>query len=120
MAVILNEPSKATLLERTQGAELLSAASLPWEIGNALTALFKRRRLDLHQARAALKAFDRIPVRLAEIEIEPAVELAEQHDVYAYDAYVIECARRYQTPMMSLDRRQCAVAKDLGVEVVEV
>ena len=120
MAVILNEPTKPVLLERTQGAELLSPPSLPWEIGNALTALFKRRRLDVDQARAALKAFDRIPVRIAEIDIEPAVELAEEHNVYAYDAYVIECARRYQTPMMSLDRRQCAVASDVGIEILEV
>ena len=120
MAVILNGPSKATLLDRTHGAELLSAPSLTWEIGNALTVLFKRRRIDVGQARAALKSFELIPIRLAEIELEPAVELAEQHNVYAYDAYVIECARRYQTPMMSLDRRQCAVARDVGIEIVEL
>ena len=49
MAVILNEPSKPQILEATKGAELLSAASLPWEIGNALSALFRRRRINLPQ-----------------------------------------------------------------------
>jgi len=50
------------LLERTQGAELLSAPSLSWEIGNARTALFKRRRIDLVQAKSALESFAQIPI----------------------------------------------------------
>jgi len=120
MAVILNEPTRAALLDRTQGADLLSAPSLMWEVGNALTALFRQRRIDLVQARGALASFGQIPIRFAEIDLEPAVALAERHGVYAYDAYVIECARRYQTPMMSLDRRQCDVAREVGIEIIEV
>ena len=115
MAVILNEPSKPNLLEATRGAELISAPSLPWEIGNALSALFKRRRIDLAQAELALQSFREIPVRLPSLEIESSVVLAERHDVYAYDAYVVECARRYKTPLLSLDRRQCEVAQTSGV-----
>ena len=120
MAVILNEPSKPNLLEATRGAELISAPSLPWEIGNALSALFKRRRIDLAQAELALQSFREIPVRLPPLEIESSVVLAERHDVYAYDAYVIECARRYKTPLLSLDRRQCEVARSEGIATLEV
>ena len=120
MAVILNEPAKQGLLERTRGAELFSAPSLPWEVGNALSAMFKRRRLNLEQAKGALTSYGAIPIRLPEVDIEAAVTLAERHDVYAYDAYLIECARRYQTPLLSLDRRQCEVARKEGVEVMEV
>ena len=120
MAVILNEPSKPNLLEATRGADLISAPSLPWEIGNALSALFKRRRIDLAQAELALQSFREIPVRLPSLEIESSVVLAERHDVYAYDAYVIECARRYQTPLLSLDRRQCEVARSEGIATLEV
>lgn len=120
MAVILNEPSKPNLLEATRGAELISAPSLPWEIGNALSALFKRRRIDLAQAELALQSFREIPVRLPSLEIESSVVLAERHDVYAYDAYVIECARRYKTPLLSLDRRQCEVARSEGIATLEV
>ncbi len=120
MAVILNEPSKPKLLETTQGAELLSAPSLPWEIGNALSALFKRRRIDLAQAELALKSYRQIPIRLPPLEIEGSVALAEQYAVYAYDAYVIECARRYQTSLLSLDRRQCEVARAEGIATIEV
>jgi len=40
--------------------------------------------------------------------------------VYAYDVYVVECARRYQTPLLSLDRRQVEVARNEGIETLEV
>lgn len=120
MAVVLNEPSKAKLLQATRGAELLSAPSLPWEVGNALSALFKRNRIDLAEAELALESFAKIPVRLPSLGIEPSVALAKRYDVYAYDAYVIDCARRYKTPLLTLDRRQSDVAKSEGITVLEL
>lgn len=120
MAVILNEASKPRLLERTQNAELVSAPTLPWEVGNSLTALFKRERIDLDQARRALESFRDIPVRLAEIDLEVSVELARAQGIYAYDAYMLECARKYRTPLLSLDGPQRQIARKLGIEVLEV
>lgn len=120
MAVVLNEPSKSALIEATKGAELLAAPSLHWEVGNALSALFKKRRLDLAQAKAALASYDRIPLRFADIDLEASVTLADKYGVYAYDAYVIECARRYQTPLLSLDGPQCGVARREGIDILEV
>lgn len=120
MAVILNEPSKSGLVDVARGAELLAAPSLHWEVGNALSALLKRRRIDLGQAEAALESYKSIPIRLAEVVLRPSVSLSAKHGVHAYDAYVIECARRYQTPLLSLDRGQCDVARSEGIEVVEV
>ena len=120
MAVILNEAAKPRLVALTQGAELLSAPSLPWEIGNALSSLFRRRRIDLVQAESALSSYRQIPVRLPDVGLEASVATAERLGIYAYDAYVIECARRYKTPLLSLDRHQCEVARIEGVEVMEV
>jgi predicted nucleic acid-binding protein len=119
VAVVLNEPSKAGLVAATRGAELIVPASLHWEVGNALSALFKRRRIDLEQARAALESYDKIPLRLAEIDLEASVSLADRYGIYAYDAYVIECARRYQTPLLSLDGAQCQIARREGVDILE-
>ena len=119
MAVILNEPSKPKLLEQTRGAELVSAPTLPWEVGNSLTALFKRARIDLDQAKGALQSFREIPVRLAEIDLETSVEMARKQGIYAYDAYMLECARQYRTPLLSLDGPQRQVAINLGIEVLE-
>ena len=120
MAVVLNEPSKAVVVEASRGAELVAPNSLHWEIGNALTSLFKRRLIDLEQATAALESYDRIPLRRAEVDLEASVRLAHRHGIYAYDAYVIECARRYQTPLLSLDGPQCRIARREGVEILEV
>ena len=61
-----------------------------------------------------------IPVRLPDVGLEASVATAERLGIYAYDAYVIECARRYKTPLLSLDRHQCEVARIEGVEVMEV
>jgi predicted nucleic acid-binding protein len=120
MAVLLNETSKARLLELTAGAELLSPTTLPWEVGNALTALFKRRRLDLPQAQQALGSFAEIAIRLVDVDLAGSVELAHQQSVYAYDAYVLECARRHRTPLLSLDVAQCDIANTLGIPVLEI
>ena len=120
MAVVLNEPSKTELITTTKGVELLAAASLHWEIGNALSALFKRGRITLAQAEGALESYQRIPLRLIDVDLQASVALSDRYGIYAYDAYVIECARRYQTPLLSLDGPQCRVARREGIETMEV
>jgi len=120
IAVVLNEASKTLLVDGTRGAELLSPPTLYWEVGNALSALFKRRRIDLGQARGALKALDDIAIRLADVDLDASVTLAHEQAIYAYDAYVLECARRYRTPLLSLDGPQRDVARKLGIEVLDV
>jgi predicted nucleic acid-binding protein len=120
VAVILNEASKPALLEATSGAELLAPPTLPWEVGNALSALFERRRIDLDQATTALASFGRIALRLADVDVEASVRLAHEQSIYAYDAYVLECARRYRTPLLSLDGPLRTVARKIDVKVMEV
>lgn len=120
IAVILNEPSKPKLLEQTRDAELVSAPTLPWQVGNSLAALFQRCCIDLDQAKGALRSFREIPVRLAEIDLGTSVEMAKEQGIYAYDAYMLECARKYRTPLLSLDGPQRQVAIELGIEVLEV
>ena len=120
MAVILNEESKPALLEATADVELIAPSTLPWEVGNALSALFKRKRIDLDQARAALASYGQIAVRLTDVDIGTSVELAHEQAIYAYDAYVLECARRYRTPLLTLDGPLRIVAKKIDVKVMEV
>ena len=43
LAVILNEPEKQVIIENPGGIELISPEVLPYEIGNALTAMLKRK-----------------------------------------------------------------------------
>ena len=120
LAVLLNESSKSSLIRCTEEADLQAPPSLSWEVGNALSALMIRGHLDVTQAQIALVSFESIPIRLTDVELAPCVELAARHQIYAYDAYVIECAKRYRTPLLSLDARQCAVARLEGVQLIEV
>jgi len=120
MAVLLGEPSRDRLIAHTKGLSLVAPPSVLWEVGNALTALLRRRRIDPDGAERALRAFADVPVRYPEVDVAASVALAAQHGLYAYDAYVLECARRYRTPLLSLDVEQQAVARQLGIEVPEL
>lgn len=120
LAVLLNEPDKETLIKQTSGTELAAPASLHWEIGNALSAMLKRKRLTLEEARKALQSYEQIPIRLIEVGLEEALTVAAHGDIYAYDAYFIVCALQLSSAIITLDGELSAAAKRLGVEVVEV
>jgi predicted nucleic acid-binding protein len=40
--------------------------------------------------------------------------------MYAYDAYFLDCAKRYKSPLLTLDQKLKAAAKILKIEVLEV
>lgn len=120
MAVVLGEPLHVRLLELTRGSILVAAPTLPWEVGNALTALFKQKRISLPDAEKVLTHFQRIAVQLVSPDIGKSVAIASKWNLYAYDAYVIECARLMKAPLLSLDHRQRVVAGEVGIEVLEV
>lgn len=120
MSVLLEEQSKKAIVAQTQGAQLQAPPSLQWEVGNALSSLMRRNILNSSEASAAISVFERIPIRFAEIELGSVVELLERHSMWAYDAYVIECAKKYRTPLMTLDMAQSRIALEEGVEIIEV
>ncbi|MFT5143063.1 MAG: putative nucleic acid-binding protein [Thalassolituus oleivorans] len=116
----LGEPSRDALLAGAWGEDLIAPASLEWEVGNALSAAHRQGRLTITQVERAAKAYRAIPVRLAGIEMERALQIAVSHGIYAYDGFVIECARRYRAPLLTLDAQQARVAALVGVTVIEV
>lgn len=120
IAVLTGEPARDQLIVRTHGAELLAPGSVHLEVGNAFAALLKRRRLRLNEVQAALAAYGQIPIRFVEVETAAALELADRFGVYAYDAYLLACARRQRAPLLTLDPRLGRIAQEAGVQVVEV
>ena len=119
LAVVLNEPEKGHIMEATSEAVLSAPEILPYEIGNALSAMVKRRRVSRAEALAAKKAASLIPVRLVSINVHEALELAIENNIYAYDAYFLHCAKSLAQPLMSLDKKIKQVARDIGVDLVE-
>ena len=63
IAVIANEPERERIIALTIGKTLIGPGSLPWEVGNAFSAMFKRSRLSLDEAKKGIAIFDSIPIR---------------------------------------------------------
>ena len=120
LAVLLHEPQRPALVSVTREATLLAPGSVPWEVGHGLIAGFRRGRLTARDVHEAWVSFERSPLQLADVRIARALLLAEQHGLYAYDAYVLELARTQRAPLLTLDRRLLDAAGQVGVEVLEV
>jgi len=71
---------------------------------------------DVHLAYARSQ---RIPVRLVQIRSDEALKLAIRWDLYAYDAYYLQCARENGLPLLSLDGNMIKVAKAMKITVME-
>jgi predicted nucleic acid-binding protein len=119
LAVVLHEPTRSALIQATEGCSLVGAPSLPWEVGNALVAGVRRRRLSAKQLRQAWASYRAVPVRLAEIDTGNALEVAMELGLYAYDAYVLEAARAERLQLLTLDRGMARAARRLGVRTME-
>ena len=120
IAVITGEPEKPILINLTKGADLLAPASVHWEIGNALAAMLKRKRITDVQIPPLLEAYNQIPIRFIDINLATALGIAGEYDLYAYDAYVITCARDNHCSLISLDKALCTAALRARVNVMEV
>ncbi|MCR4407264.1 MAG: type II toxin-antitoxin system VapC family toxin [Anaerolineae bacterium] len=120
IAVIADEPEKEALIELTTGANLIAPHSVHWEIGNAFSAMLRRGRITVEQAIQAVQVYQRIPIRFVDVELEETLKIVDALGIYAYDAYLIRCAQKYKSPLLSLDRNLVDATKHMGVKVMEV
>ena len=119
LAVALDEPEKPWIIQATDSHTLVAPSVLPFEVGNAITALVKRKALRANEAADVWDAVAGIPVELMELDIRAAVLLAVQHNLYAYDGYFLQCAVESRSPLLTLDQGMRTAAKQLGISVVE-
>ncbi len=120
IAVIVDEPERDKIIELTTGNTLIGPGSIPWEIGNAFSAMFKRDRLGLEEAKRGLEIFNSIPLRYIEPDFVNAVSISKQTKIYAYDAYFLDCALRQKAPLLTLDSRLKETALNLRISTLEV
>ena len=120
IAVIADEPERDKVIELTTGNTLIGPGSIPWEIGNAFSAMFKRNRLDFEEAKRGLEIFKSIPLRYIEPDFVHAVSISKQTKMYAYDAYFLDCALRQKAPLLTLDSRLKETAQNLKISTLEV
>jgi predicted nucleic acid-binding protein len=120
IAVIADEAEKARLIELTKGSTIVVPPSIKWEIGNAFSAMLKRARIDLEQAIEAIDIYQEISMEVVEINLKDTIRLANKHNIYAYDAYILQCSIEHNVPLISLDQNLISIAKQEGVQVIEV
>jgi predicted nucleic acid-binding protein len=120
IAVIIGEPERNRIVQCTAGNTLIGPGSIPWEIGNTFSAMFKQNRLTLNEARKGLVIFDSIPLRYIEPDFVNTLKISKQANIYAYDAYFLDCAIRHKVPLLTLDRKLITSAQKLNIETMEV
>jgi len=119
LAVVLDEPEKEKIIQLTSKANVISPEILPYEIGNALSAMVKRKKLSKDEALAAFEGVASIPVRLISVDIKQAIKIAFDYNIYAYDAYFLQCAKQLSYPLITLDKKMKQVAYNLKIEILE-
>lgn len=120
IAVIVGEPERSIIIKITEGNTLIGPGSIPWEIGNAFSAMFKRDRLTLEEAKRGLSIFNTIPLRYVEPDFSNALHLSKKTNMFAYDAYLLDCAIRYKSPLLTLDLQLKAAAQKIEIKTLEV
>jgi predicted nucleic acid-binding protein len=80
----------------------------------------KRKAITEADAVSVVEAYGQMSIRLLEVDITDAVKLASKHAIYAYDAYVLQCAIDVDGHLLTLDSRMLQVAKVVGIKTLEV
>ena len=119
IAVIGNEESKQEIIKITTGYSLCAPVSVHWEIGNAFSAMFKRQKLNIELAKQALAVYREIPIKFIDVPLEKTLEITHAYNMYAYDAYLIQCSQQTSTSLLTLDKGLKAIAEKMGISVLE-
>jgi len=82
--------------------------------------MLKRRRIRLAQAEQAVAAYRQIAIRFIDVDIDEALRISDTTGLYAYDSYVLACAKALGTPLLSLDTGMVEVAKSMDLDIWEI
>ena len=59
-------------------------------------------------------------LRYVDPDMVMALKLSKEVNIYAYDAYFLDCAIRYKAPLLTLDQKLKFSAKSIGIKTVEI
>jgi predicted nucleic acid-binding protein len=119
ISIIIDEPEKVKAIKLTKDCTLLSPAMITYEIGNALSRLYKRRILDVAGVIEAYDVYKQIPLRMVEVDMESALKIACKYSIYAYDAYYLGTAQRLRLPLLTFDAPMKQIGYKLKLKIVE-
>ena len=62
--------------------------------------------------------FESLALRTVDVDMNAALTIAVEHHIPAYDAYYLQCASSFGYPLLTLDKRMIAVARDMNLSVI--
>lgn len=71
-------------------------------------------------AKKGFEIFDKIPIHYTKPDFANALNISKQEKMYAYDAYLLDCAMRHTAPLLTLDRKLKKAAENYKIETMEV
>lgn len=120
LAVIMGEPERENIKQLTLNKKIIGPPSIPWEVGNAFSAMFKRQRISLKTAQEGYKIFQMIPIQYVEVDMNQVMQISFSHNIYAYDAYFLGCCLKHKGSLLSLDKKLLTEASSIGINILEV
>lgn len=120
IAVIAGEPERDAIIAQTMGVSLLAPASVHWEVGNAFSAMLRRRRITLSLAKQAIRSYEQMQFRFIDVDLNQSLDLSARLGLSAYDAYVLACALNLRSPLLTLDNGLAGNAARAGVRVLDI
>ena len=120
IAVITNEPSKKRIIEISTGCELIAPSSVHWEIANAFSAMFKQKRISFETSIKCVEKYKKIPIQFYEVDLVKSLEFSNVLGIYAYDAFLITCAKSFNTPLLTLDKNLNSKGIEAGIRILEI
>jgi predicted nucleic acid-binding protein len=120
MCIILNEPEKGQIVALTKNAEIVSPDVISFEVGNALSRMVKKHKINEEQVLKAYSLFETIPMRIVKTDVHKALIISCKYNLYAYDAYYLETAQRLALPLLTLDGSMKDRAKLMNIDLLEV
>ena len=119
IAVIANEPEREFVIKNTQNTKIVSPNIITIEIFNALTRMMRKDVIDSKEKMIQLhKNFKKMPIKIEEIDIEKAIEIAWKFKIYAYDACYLETAKRLNLPLITFDGNMEKIGIELGIKII--
>ena len=112
---LLNQESKNLVVEKVGNYQLVAPQCIPYEIGNAVSKLMKRKLISIFDGVTVYHEFSRIPLRLVEPDIPDSIMIAGNTESYAYDSYYISVAKRLGMPLFTLDEEMKKNAVSQGI-----
>jgi len=120
IALLSSETERNAIIEIINGKNFICPESVTAEIGNAVSAMFKRNRITLEAGKNLITAFQNLKIKLLPLNLTRSIEICGKYDIYAYDSYVLECAERIKSDLATLDNRMKKVAEKLNISIIEV